>query len=519
MSTNQQYYDFKEGINLAQVGHLQSVLAALPKPREPLSIAIASLPRKVVLSLGQFSGAGVKPIVAPGDRVLTGQCIAKHNDNFTTQVHSSISGVVSNIGQNATNGKTGLKEMAITVESDGLDEWVQTQGWGQDFKACTPSTMIDYIRQCGIVGLGGAGFPTHIKLSRLENCHTLIVNGVECEPGVSCDQAVIQNHPEAIIKGIEILIHISGAKRAIIALRSDNTQSLVALEKVQPGPHIRFALMPEKYAAGDEKVIIKSVLGKAVPSGKHSAHSGILCQNVSTIKAIYDALIKKQPLISRVVTLTGSALKQTQNYQVRLGTIIADMPELVLKSSNQVDYFLDGLMMGNRMRSLAHGVKKTTNSIFVNYHQPLSAEQPCIRCGVCHLVCPIGLLPQQLYWYTKHGQVDKALDYRLLDCTTCQCCSAICPSHIPLGNYFIKAQALYRQQQSEQKQSDIARERFEFRDFRLERNKQEKKVQMAQKKAELQQKLATDKSQKDKIQQALERVQKKAQIKPPDRHG
>ncbi len=507
-------YHFNGGINSKKQWRLQQLLSKMPPVLDNASILTASLPQKVVLTLSQRQGGYVKPLVKLGDKVLTGQTIASSDDPMHSPVHSSISGKVVDISACAKNPISGIDEPAIVIASDGRDKWIEQRGCGKDFQACSSIEMTDYIKNCGIVGLGGAGFPTHIKLARLNKCQTLIINGVECEPGISCDDAIIQNHPQELLEGIKILQHIAQAEQTIIAVKANNSAQINLLEQLLANSDIKLAKMEDKYAAGDEKVIINSVLKKHITSDKHSIDIGVLCQNVGTTRAIYDAVINNQPLISRIISISGDDINHTQNYQIRLGANIADIPEISAHIRPQQQYFLGGLMMGAKVSHLNYAIAKTLNSIFINKKAAKPKIQSCIRCGTCHQACPIGLLPQQIYWYAKSDDIQKALDHNLLDCTLCGCCTAVCPSNIPLADYFNKSQTLHHIQQAQKRQADIAKDRFEFREFRLKRNKAEKKALMAKKKAEIQKKLAADKNKQNKIQAALERAQHKSKNPP-----
>lgn len=507
--------DFVGGVDLTTSGHIQSVANQLTKRSAgKLSIIKTTPPQTVVLSLGQCLGKCAVPIVSVGDRVLVGQLIACAQSDFCVPVRASISGKVAAIDNQPSNHPSGLEELSITIESDGLYEWAPSQGCGKDFAICAPQKIIDHIRDCGIVGLGGAGFPTHIKLGKLDTCHHIIINGIECEPGVSCDNALMQNQPHELLQGVAILLHLCQAKTAIIALEAHSKHTLAILKKANNNPDISFAIMPNRYAAGDEKILIKSILNKTVPQGKRSVDIGILCQNVSTTHAIYDAVVNNKPLVSRVVSVGGAGLDMpmVQNYQVPIGISLLDLLNNLptkVKQNTALDYHVGGLMMGRKIKNLTRTIDKTSSSLFVNLSPEPKPQQACIRCGQCHEACPIGLLPQQLYWHAKSDEIDKAVDNYLLSCTGCNCCTVICPSHIPLGEYFNYAKALYHKQETQKQQSDIARERFEFREFRLERNAVERKTMLAEKKVAIQKKMAADKAQKDKIQAALARVEAK----------
>ncbi len=475
-----------------------------------LTIEQAPLPKSIVLPLRQYANAFATPTVSPGDHVLTGQVIAHYDAPLSTVVHSSISGQVVRIDDKLIPSSISpLKSKAITIVSDGKDNWVKTKACGKNFLSCDVKKMIDYIRMQGIVGLGGAGFPTYIKILRLKNCHTLIVNGTECEPGIMCDNAIMQNYPEKILLGTSILLSICKAERAIIAIENDKKFAIQSLKSANKDTRIKIATIPNKYVSGNEKILIKLLCNIEIASSKYSVEYGILCQNVGTVKSIYDAVIDKRPLVSRVLTVSGSAVKKPVNYEVRLGMEIEELIGKSQLTSTQYEAKIGGMIMGVGILNLKLPVSKTTNAILVNKVKPKALEQPCIRCGACYQVCPIKLLPQQLYWHVQGGEIDKAVDYNLIDCIECNCCTYVCPSNIPLTNYFRLGKLIHQKNLREHFKSELAKERFEFRNYRLARNKEEHAKMMSEKKRALQKKMAEEDAQKDKIQAALERVNAK----------
>ncbi|SVA09812.1 uncharacterized protein METZ01_LOCUS62666 [marine metagenome] len=250
------------------------------------------------------------------------------------------------------------------------------------------------------------------------------------------------------------------------------------------------------------------MLGIEIPTGKFASDVGVLCLNVGTVVAIFDAVVENRPLISRAVTVAGSAVKVPKNFQVRLGASYDYLLSFTDFEKGKHKVSMAGMMMGVKLKEKNYSVTKNTNCIFVDMDErntPAKAKE-CIRCGLCNTVCPVNLLPQQLYWYSKGENIDKALEYNLLDCIECGCCSYVCPSRIPLVNYYQFSKALYRQQVNEKEQNDKARSRFEFREMRLERNKRERAEMMEAKKKALKEKMASDKAQKDIIEAAADRV-------------
>jgi electron transport complex protein RnfC len=423
----------------------------------------------------------IKPLVKVGDKVLTGQMIADNkDDDFAIPIHASISGEVIAI------------DKTITIKSDGKDVW----------QKINTDNIKEILKISGIIGLGGAGFPTHIK-ANIKNCETLIINATECEPDVSADDTLMQRYPKEIIEGIEILQKICGAKRVIIAIENDKPKAIESLTKENKDFEINSIKV--KYTSGSDKVLIKNLLNIEIPKNGYASDIGVLCQNVATIKAIYDAVILKQPLISRIVTVTGDGVEKPNNYLVRLGTPLKTIIDLSKPIKNP-QLRVGGMMMGYDISSDETPIFKTTNAIFVNEIKVKEIVQPCIRCAQCNEVCPINLLPQQLFWYAKSDDFKKALDYKLMDCFECNCCTYVCPSKIELVDVFKSAKALAKEYQIQQELSLKAKERFDFKEYRIKRNATERKEMMARKKKELQQKMANDKIAQDKITAAMKTV-------------
>lgn len=481
-----------------------------PFPIEKVDLVSIPLPDKVVLSMQQRIGEQAKPCVNVGQRVLTGQVVAKIDDDLCTPVHSSISGIVVAIENKKIANKSKLEALSITIESDGEDEWVDNSDCcTENYNSCTPDTIYNKIRMSGIIGMGGAGFPTHAKVRIAEGCDTLIVNATECEPGIMCDDALMQAYPTKVIRGTEVLLHICGAKKAIIAIEKDKPEAINLLKKFCKNDAITIKEIPTKYTSGAEKILIKSLLGIEIPSGKYASDVGVLCHNVGTLVAIFDAVLENRPLISRAITVTGDAIKSPQNFQVRLGASYDYLLNFLDVESGEKSILMAGTMMGVELDSTNYYVNKNTNCIVVNKSKSKAKINECIRCGICNDVCPIGLLPQQLYWYSKSANIKKALDYNLTDCIECGCCAYVCPSNIALVDYYQFAKALNKQQQKEQLKNKNAKDRFEFRQLRLERNKKEREEMMEAKKKSLQEKIAKDNKQKELILAAKKRVEEK----------
>ena len=491
---------FKGGIYIANLHPVSSlVITKLPPPD------------KVILLLQQRVGGKAETCVSVGDHVLTGQIVARGYGFYCMPMHASISGIVTAIDKQPIAHPSGINGMCITIESDGKDTWVEKEKYGADFLNKSPEDIIEKIHESGIVGMGGGGFPTHAKIQMMSGVgiKTLIVNAAECEPGIMCDDALMQTYPQKIIRGVEILLYACGAKSAIIAIEDDKKDAFNALAKHNHNKNISIEKVVTKYTSGVEKLLIKTLLGIEVASGAFVIDSGILCQNIGTIKAIYDAIVDGIPLISRVVTITGSGVTEPRNYEARLG---ASFEDIIVKSKPNKQLHsirMGGMMMGVDVANAKYSVCKITNCIFVNNKVEEPVAQECIRCGECNTVCPVGLLPQQLYWYAKNKDIKKAFAYNLADCISCACCDYVCPSNIKLTQYFSFARAINRQQIAGKRKADIAKKRFEYREFRLERNKEERATMLVEKKLILQQKMANNASQKEFIAQAIKRAEQK----------
>lgn len=491
-------YTLKGGVNIPN-----------PHPVKQIQIRQVEPPEQIALLLQQRIGSEAKPCVKIGDRVLTGQVIAKTSGKYQIYICASISGVISAIEKRQIPHPSGINAMYIVIDSDGKDEWIEIEKHNKDFQHYAPEKVIQRIREAGIVGMGGAGFPTHAKITNAQGTHTLIVNCTECEPGIMCDDALMQHYPREVIRGTEVLMHSCGAKKTIIAIENDKQEAFNSLLMYNFNSNIEIIQIPTKYTSGAEKLLIKTLLGIEIPSGGFASDCGILCQNVGTVKAIYDAVIDNKPLISRIVTVTGSGVKTPRNYEARLGTSFASVVAQSEPNNKAHHIRMGGMMMGIDIANTQYSICKTTNCIFVNNITPTPNVQSCIRCGQCNTACPVNLLPQQLFWYAKSENTDRAMDYNLGDCIECRCCDVVCPSHIPLAQYFSFAKTLHHKRTIEQHKIDTARERFEFREFRIKRNKNERAEMIARKKEELKKKMAQDKTKKDKIARAIARVKNK----------
>ncbi|UJJ31702.1 electron transport complex subunit RsxC [Halopseudomonas maritima] len=437
------------------------------------------LPAQLVVPLQQHLGGRAEPCVAVGDQVLKGQMIAEASSLVSCPVHAPTSGTVTAIGPAPYPHASGLEEWAVHIEADGEDRWCPLQPVA-DFRSLQPATLLELIRQAGVSGLGGAGFPTAIKLNARpeQKIHTLIINGTECEPYITADDSAMRYRAEQIISGIEILMHVLQPEQVLIGIEDNKPEAAQAMRAAVGERAMQVVVFPTKYPSGGEKQLIQILTGKEVPSGGLPADLGMVCQNIGTLLAIHDAVLLGQPLIKRITTLTGEALSHPTNVEALIGT---PMRELLAFAGLQPDKLyrlvMGGPMMGFTLQSLDAPIVKTTNCLLAGTREelpPPPPAQPCIRCGLCAEACPASLLPQQLHFFALGKDYDQLKRQHLFDCIECGACSYVCPSSIPLVQYYRAAKSEIRALDLQQHKADHSRQRFEHRQERLQREAEQK---------------------------------------------
>lgn len=454
------------------------------------------IPPQLVIPLKQHIGAPAQPVVSLGERVYKGQIIAATNGYISAPVHASSSGVIGAIESLPIPHASHIKESCIVIHTDGRDEWHPDIHAVSKPLSLPADTIRQRIRDAGIVGLGGAVFPSAVKLKPTRVIETLIINGVECEPYITCDDVLMRNYADAVIQGILLLARIIKPHETVVAIEDNKPeafQSLThALNKFQEAgvsalSTIRVVQIPTIFPAGGEKQLIKVLTGKEVPSGSLPYELGIVCLNVGTAAAVYDALYQGQPLISRIVTVTGEGVPVPGNYRVLLGTPIDYVLEHAgIEEQGEAQVIMGGPMMGIAIADQTAPVIKAANCLLIKQaqkiRQPVEA-MPCIRCGQCASVCPMQLLPQQLYWHSRSKSFDKLAAYHIDDCIDCGCCQVVCPAKIPLVHYFRFAKSERKARELERKKADISRLRNETRQMRLDKIKREQEERKARRKA------------------------------------
>ncbi|MEC7306667.1 electron transport complex subunit RsxC [Vibrio crassostreae] len=449
------------------------------KQSNTTDIVHARLPEEIVLPVKQHIGKPGNLLVAVGDTVLKGQQLTALETGFTLPVHAPTSGVITSIEPRTTAHPSGLSDMCVVIKPDGLDAWVAKHPV-EDFSTKTSDELLDVIRQAGISGMGGAGFPTAKKLqSGLGRTDILIVNAAECEPYITSDDKLLQEHAEEVLKGIEVVEHILQPKLTVIGIEDNKPAAIKALEIAAKDKDIVIRVIPTKYPSGGEKQLIKILTNKEVPAGGIPADIGVLVQNVGSLYSIKRAVIDGEPVVNRVVTLTGKTFKQPRNVWALLGTPVLELlKEFGYKADKKLPrLILGGPMMGFTLPHANVPITKTSNCILAPTRREISPstyEMECIRCSACAEACPASLLPQQLQWHAKANELDKCEELNIKDCIECGACAFVCPSEIPLVQYYRQAKAEIKTRKDEATAAERAKVRFEEKNARMERDKAER---------------------------------------------
>ncbi|MEZ9890604.1 electron transport complex subunit RsxC, partial [Vibrio breoganii] len=475
-------------------------------------IGRANIANEIVIPVKQHIGKEGDLLVRVGDSVLKGQPLTQYHTSLSLPVHASTSGVVTAIEPRTGCHPSGLPELSIVIKPDQKDTWIEHSGI-TNYQELSAEELVNVIRQAGISGMGGAGFPTARKLqSGFSRTDILIINAAECEPYITADDSLMREYAEQVIQGIEILSHILKPKLCIIGIEDNKPEAIQALNKAGESHDIVIRVIPTKYPSGGERQLIKVLTDKEVPSSGLPADIGIMVQNVGSAFAVKRAVIDGEPLIERVVTMTGGSVSQAQNLWVPIGTPVQSLLEQAHFSPwKKQSVIMGGPMMGFTLPHTQVPITKTSNCILAPAKRELeftADEMACIRCGQCAEACPASLLPQQMYWYSKDKDLEKCEEYKVKDCIECGACAYVCPSNIPLVNYFRQSKTEIKIQAAEAEAAERAKVRFEQRKERLERDKieREQKYKIAAEKRRSQMKAEGG---DDAIAAAIERVKQK----------
>lgn len=443
------------------------------------------LPRYVV-PLRQHIGNPAAPLVQVGDKVLGGQMIGLPEGTISVAVHAPTSGTVLAVEHRPVTHPSGLPDICVEIEADGEDRAVDMAP--VDWRAMEPGALRAHLRDMGLAGLGGAVFPSHVKLDpgKERRVHTLILNGAECEPWITCDDLTMRHHAAEILAGAGVMRHALGCETVLVGIEDNKPEARAAMRAAaeHAGYPVEVVAVPTRYPGGGGKQLTYTLTGLATPSGGLTTDVGVQVFNVGTAYALHRAVARGEPMLSRIVTVTGHVARPG-NYEVRIGTPIAD---LLAQAGGELPeatgLIVGGPMMGFDLPDTAAPVVKAVNCVIVKNRElfpPPPAPLPCIRCGACARACPADLQPFEMYWYAKAKDLGKAQAYSLFDCIECGCCGYVCPSHIPLVGYYRFAKSEIWAREREKAAADAARARHEFRDFRQEREKREKAEKFAAK--------------------------------------
>jgi electron transport complex protein RnfC len=472
------------------------------------SITRLPLPDKLIVALKQHIGANGKLLVEKGQHVLKGQPLTAPAANWSVPVHAPSSGVVTDIAPMPSAHPSALPELSVIIEPDGKDEWVALNK-NKNPAELSHDELINIIHQAGISGMGGAGFPTYVKADTKQPIEFLIVNAVECEPYITADDVLMREHAKEVIQGIEIMQQLLNPTLCIVGIEDNKPEAIAAMKQAaEHNSKIIIQTVPTIYPSGGEKQLIKLLTNREVPSIGIPADIGILVHNTGTLFAVQQAVYEGKPLIERIVTVTGNTIHKPGNVWALLGTEIKHLLDCQgFSPVPQQSVVMGGPMMGFTLPTVRIGIVKTTNCILAPDHKELAEpgpEKACIRCSACADACPASLLPQQLQWFAKSKEYDKLQEHNLFDCIECGACAYVCPSEIPLVQYYRIAKVEIKEQQADKIKADRAKERFDARKERLEREQEERQNRHKRKPA------AKSADEKQKVAEALARVKNKS---------
>ena len=448
-----------------------------PEGRKQLSAerAIRSLPlpAKLHIPLQQHVGAPAKPVVLVGEYVRKGQLIATAQGNVSAPVHASTSGRVSAIGEHPAAHPSGLPAPAITLTPDGEDGWIEAD-CPEDPFSLSPEEISARVGAAGIVGLGGASFPSAVKLnlSRRNGVHTLIINGGECEPYLTCDDRIMRERAAGIVEGIRLIRQAVGCERALVGIEDNKPEALAAMSAAAAGTGVHVQAVPAMYPMGWDKQMIQVLIGREVPAEGRSAEIGVLVHNVATAWAVQQAIRFGRPLVSRVVTVSGGAVNQPCNVEAPIGATAHDLFEFCggLKGK-PARLVLGGPMMGHEIPNLHIPMIKGSSGVLALTQAEIGRTRPapCIRCSTCVGACPVGLLPLEMAAHIRATDLNGAVDLGLKDCIACGSCSYVCPAHIPLVHYFNYAKGELAAQEKGKLKQESTKKLAELKAERLDR--------------------------------------------------
>ncbi len=462
------------------------------RPAADQAVRTMPVPSRLFLPLQQHLGGPARPIVLVGQKVKKGELIAEAQGMVSAPIHAPTSGTIMAVTEITAPHPSGLSLPAIILEADGADEWCELAGCDDPF-ALEPAAIGKKVAAAGVVGLGGAAFPSAVKLIGASRAQvsTLVMNGGECEPYLSCDDRLMRDAAAGIVDGIRIMLHATGAKLALVGIEDNKPEAITAMREAAAAfANVQVLPVPARYPMGSEKQLIQVLTGIEVPADGRPADIGVIVHNVGTALAVRAAVREGKPLISRLVTINGACAAQPGNVEVRIGTlaeeVIAFAGGLKGDGIGLARRVMGGPMMGMQIPHWRVPVVKGTSGILALDADEVAEQEPnpCIRCGSCVKACPMGLLPLEMSARIRNEVFDEAVDLGLKDCIACGCCSFVCPSKIPLVQYFVHAKGEMAAQERTKLRNEATKKLAQQRQDRLAREAREKAEAAAKRKAE-----------------------------------
>lgn len=466
-----------------------------PDDRKSLSadqnIVDLPMPKLLHIPLQQHIGAAAQPMVKRGDRVKKGQLLARSQGMISAPVHAPTSGRIMGVGGYPAHHASGLLVRTITLQPDGEDAWLDDLPAVDDPFALTPEEISKRVAEAGIVGMGGATFPSAVKLNlrKRYELHSLVINGAECEPYLTCDDRLMCEQPAEVLDGILIMQHALGVGNVIIGIENNKPKAQQAMrEAAQDYPQVKVVGLPTRYPMGSEKHLVQTLTGQETPARGLTADIGVVVHNVATALAVHEALRFGHPLVSRVMTISGAAVNKPCNVRVLIGTPLEQLVHFCGGFNQEPDRLISGgPMMGQPLPSTRVPVVKGSNGLLALTKEETNSQQqmPCIRCASCVQACPCGLVPLEMAALIRAGSMDASVSTGLLDCISCGSCSYVCPSHIPLVQYFNFAKGELASRQRVQHKQDETKRLTEQRTARMAALKKAKREAMLKRKKEM----------------------------------
>jgi Na+-translocating ferredoxin:NAD+ oxidoreductase subunit C len=451
-------------------------------------IVVLPMPAALYIPLQQHIGAPAEVLVKAGDLVKKGQMIAKSQGAVSAPQHASTSGRITAVTEVPAPHPSGLPQTTIIIEPDGRDEWAALPEPIVDPFSADPALIRERVAAAGIVGMGGAAFPSAVKLGlgTQKKLDTLLLNGAECEPYLTCDDRLMREKADEIIEGARIMAHSLGTPRVVIGIEQNKPQAIEIMTRAaKPYPMVEVFSVPVQYPMGSERHLVQAITGRETPARSLTADLGIVVHNVATACAVYQAVRFGRPLVARVVTVSGAAIKEPKNILAPIGARITDLIDFCGGFAARPESIVNGgPMMGQPLSSLDAPVVKGTSGILALTAAEIN-DRPtstCIRCGTCITVCPCGLSPVEMAAFIRKDKLDVSAKLGVLDCVSCGSCSWACPSHIPLVHYFNYAKGMLRDLEAETKKSNRVKSLVEVHTIRLEKVAEAKRATLAARK-------------------------------------